>query len=647
MDKKTELARATGRRLTATPSIPIPPPLSVAAPATPAPTTAQTPTGWWMYHGGPDHTGFVSESDLTSANFKSGSSAPQFTTLFTLSLEGPVLSVPAVTDGFVYVGLANSQQAQGGNGGALLKIDIQTGQIVKTFNWDLGTAARDAHSFAGMGSTPAVVNGCVYFGAFNGQFYCLDQETLQSVWITDLRNADPAHNQPITNDAGVAAGFPPAVVWSSPVITADGKSLYVGCGEGENPHLFSFVFCLDTATGNVNWIYCTNQFDDNQNNLPNVLPAAAVDASTLPPMFSTSSEAPHMGCSVWGAIAYDSVSKSIYCCTGNQQPEPNDDWPGVGPNPPPPPYFHPELPSKGYSNGLLSLDSETGEFKAFYQVPAGSNYRPSDIDIDLGGAPVLFTLNGSKVVAFACKNGSCFVLDAETLGQVTQLQRQMLPLRNNGTRIETVDAHPDPSDPTINPHLSNEFSDAVPNENFSGVFNTGALYPGSEDNPQTISPRIFFGMGGPNYHSQHPGIDHETTPFMRAIDLSSATLDDAWPTDSGDPPLYKNTSSTDPATGQTVGMYAMAGESGLSSPAVVNDVVFCSTSKISIYAFDVRDGTLLWNDDLGMQTDGYNGGYGYCLGPAIWKNYVVAGALVFGREGGGVLRIYGLPPITK
>ena len=43
-------------------------------------------------------------------------------------------------------------------------------------------------------------------------------------------------------------------------------------------------------------------------------------------------------------------------------------------------------------------------------------------------------------------------------------------------------------------------------------------------------------------------------------------------------------------------MYTNVGESGLSSPAVVNDVVFCSTSKVSLYAFKVDDGTLLWQD---------------------------------------------------
>jgi outer membrane protein assembly factor BamB len=545
--------------------------------------------------------------------------------------------VPAITDGFIYVGLANSQQAAGGNGGALHKIDIATGAIVKTYDWNLGCDPRDAHSFTGMGSTPAVINGRVYFGAFNGKFYCLDQETLAEIWYTDLRQEDILHNQPITNMAGVDTGAPAAVIWSSPVVSADGTKIYVGCGEGENPQLFSFVFCLDAATGIVKWIFCTNKLSEEQDNQPNALPAPVL-MGTVPPQFQNVPNTPvSMGCSVWGAIAYDAESNTIYCSTGNQQPEPNGSWSWNGQGQPP--AFNPELPSPGYSNGVISLDAETGEFRAFFQVPPDSNYRPSDIDIDLGGASVLFKLNGKKVLIVACKNGSCFVRDAATLQPINE--RQMLPYLNDGSRIETVDAHP--FDGTINPHITNEVSDQVPNENFSGVFNTGAIYPGSNGGAPAISPRIFFGMGGPNYHSQSPGIDFESTPFMRAIDLGSDTLADAWPMDNSNPKRYSNVQRTDPTTGQTVGMYASAGESALSSPAVVNDVVFCTTSKVSIYAFKVSDGTLLWNGDLGSQTDGYNGGYGYCLGPAIWKNYVVAGALVFGRDG-GVLNIYGLTP---
>jgi outer membrane protein assembly factor BamB len=632
MDKKTEIVQRNRAKALTSEKVEIPaaeaaPMLSAAAPP---------PTGWWMYHGDPEHTGFVSDSELNSTNVN----PKTFTTLFTIPLGGPVLSVPAISDGHIYVGLANSLQAQGGNGGALHKIDIESGSIVGTFNWNLGNDSRDAHSFAGMGCTPAVVNGRVYFGAFNGKFYCLDQDSLNQVWVTDLRNADLDHNQPITNDAAVDT-YPAAVIWSSPVINKDGSKLFAGCGEGENPALFSFVFCLDTATGKVNWIYCTNKFTDTKDNQPNLLPGVAVGVANLPPGFSTFNDPPIvMGSSVWGAIAYDKDLDRIYCPVGNQQPEPNNNWswdPTKDPNPPP---FKPELPSKGYSNGLLSLDAETGTFKAYFQVPADSNYRSSDIDIDVGGSPVIFDLKNRKVVGLACKNGSFFVLDANDLKLLNQ--RQMLPYQNDGARIETVDAHSNPSDSTLNPHIPNELSDKIPGENYSGVFNTGAIHPGSNSG-QPISSRIFYGMGGPNYHSASPGIDFESTPFMRAIDLESPTLADAWPMDNSDPRKYLNSSTTDPTTGQTVGMYASAGESGLSSPAVVNDVVFCTTSKVSIYAFNVRDGKLLWNDDLGSQTDGYNGGYGYCLGPAIWKDFVVAGALVFGRDG-GILRIYGLAP---
>ncbi len=623
MDKKTEIAMLKRR------SAPPPETTMAATAVAEPPEPGQLGAGWWMYHGNPEHTGYVSDSELDSANVAS----PSFTTLFTLQLGGPVLSVPAIVDGFIYVGLANYHDAEGGNGGALHKIDIQTGKTVETFSWNLGDDARDIHSFTGMGSTPLVTSDSVYFGAFNGKFYCLDKDTLKQIWVTDLRNEDLKQNQPITNINGVDVGYPPAVMWSSPVVSADGSKLYVGCGEGENPELYSFVFCLDTASGKVNWIYCTNLYCTGEFNRPNVLPIQAVQVLPPPSGYEVFDGQPIvMGCSVWGSIAYDEELNRIYCPAGNQQPEPSGYWAG-GP-------FKPELPSPGFSNGVLALDAETGEYKAFFQVPPESNYRESDFDIDVGSSPVIVDWQGRKVVILTCKNGGLFVLDADTLELIKW--RQLLPYMNDGTQIPTVDRHPKDSS-ALSPHVDNDESNATPGENYSGPFNTAALHPGLDDQPQTISPRLFIGMGGPNYHNASPGIDFETTPFMRAIDLDSEKLLDAWPMDNSDPRKYTNTWKVDETLNMQIGMYSSAGECGLSSPAVVNDVVFCTTSKISIYAFDVRDGKLLWWDDLGMQTDGYNGGYGYCLGPAIWKNYVVAGALVFGRDG-GILRIYGLKP---
>jgi outer membrane protein assembly factor BamB len=117
-----------------------------------------------------------------------------------------------------------------------------------------------------------------------------------------------------------------------------------------------------------------------------------------------------------------------------------------------------------------------------------------------------------------------------------------------------------------------------------------------------------------------------------------STLEDAWPLDGGDPPRYRAAAEAGHP------LYAMAGESGLSVPAVVNDVVFMATSRVALYAFDAADGRVLWSDTehFGPQTGGMSGGYGYCMGPATAGDWVVAGALV-ATGSGGVLNVYRLP----
>ena len=164
----------------------------------------------------------------------------------------------------------------------------------------------------------------------------------------------------------------------------------------------------------------------------------------------------------------------------------------------------------------------------------------------------------------------------------------------------------------------------------------------------TANGLIFVGIGGPNYHNASPGIDYQSTPFMRAVRWD--TLEDAWPMASatfnlptGPVTVLRYTNAAVP-TQQNPGfaMYQNPGEACIGSPAIANDVVFVGTHSVSVYAFRATDGTLLWSDTLGSQTDGINGGYGYCMGPAVWQGYVVAGALVAGGDG-GVLRIYQLP----
>jgi outer membrane protein assembly factor BamB len=561
--------------------------------------TENAPTGWWMHHGDPEHSGYVSDSPINSSN------ASKLKVHKELQLGGPVLSTPAVVDGFVYVGTANAHGAVESNGGSLYKIELATGAIAATFNWDIPSEERDSHGFCGMGCTPAVTGGRVYFVAFNAKMYCLDQQTLEKVWITDLRYADTAHNQPVTNTGGMSDGQPPVAGWSSPLVV-NGR-VYTGIGEGENTEAYAFVYCLDAATGNVLWLYCTNQFVAGQDNQPNQIPAPAVGA-TLPGFTSVSTTPITLGSSVWGGIAYDAGLDRLYCPTGNPSPD------GM-------------LPCLGYTNGLLALDASTGAFAGFVQFPPESSYRPSDIDVDVGGSPTLFTNEqGRRLVALGCKNGGFMILDAKTLGIVNW--RQILPEATPtgpDNQFPAVDPHPPASQQNeMNPQVTNQTSNDLNNtgENWTGTYSTAAVHPGLR--------RLFLGIGGKNYGMASSGIDTDTTPFLRAMDW--VALNDAWPMDGGVPPRYVNGRPP---------FYTNGTESGLALPAVVNDVVLMSTTNISVYAFSANDGTLLWQDQLGEETGGFNGGYGYCMGPAVWQEYVVAGALVFGRDG-GILRIYKL-----
>ncbi len=545
------------------------------------------PSDWWMYHGDPQHTGHATGSAITTANVGT------LAVLHELDLDGPVLSVPAIVGGFVYVGVANSHAVPASNGGSFYKIALDSGEIVARFEWRTPLGQRDSHGFCGMGCTPAVTGGRVFFSAFDGKVYCLSAEDLAEQWVLDLRYADLAMNQPVTNVGGDGV-YPPAAGWSSPVVVGD--KVYVGIGEGENPFLYSFVYCLEAATGRVAWIFCTNQYETGVPNEVNHLPAHVLKDG-VPPGFTKVDKVPiTLGCSVWSSIAYDDATGRLFCATGNAVPD--------GP-----------LPSPGWSNGVLALDAASGGFRGFWQVPAYSNYRPSDFDVDVGGSPMVF----GSTVAVACKNGGFFLLDAPTLTLTGW--RQMLPHTNDGLQIPNVDPHPATEEP--NPRLSNEESNVTIGENYFGSYSTPAIHP--------QSGTAFVGVGGNNYHTGFAGIDYLTTPFMRAI--STGTLADAWPLDDHDPKRYAQAIPP---------MYTTAAEAALSSPAVVNDVVFCSTSRIAVYAFDVASGKSLWSDVLGEPTGGLQGGYGYCMGPAVSGNYVVAGALVYGRQG-GLLRIYTLP----
>jgi hypothetical protein len=80
-----------------------------------------------------------------------------------IELDGPVIGTPAVVRGKMFVGVGNSKKADGGLGGTLYKIDLAGGIIENefTFNTPFGQGSRQ--SYAGIGSSPTVILGRIYF----------------------------------------------------------------------------------------------------------------------------------------------------------------------------------------------------------------------------------------------------------------------------------------------------------------------------------------------------------------------------------------------------------------------------------------------------------------------------------------------------
>lgn len=497
---------------------------------------------WWTYHHDVRLSGVATCSSINSTTV--GGLAKKFDPL----LDGPIISIPSVVNGKVYVGTGNSSTAVGSSGGTLYRIDLATGTIEKTFTFNTASGEGSRQGYAGIGSSPAVTGGRVYFSGLDGKLYCLDAATFALLWVTDIRNYDGPKNQPVTHNASAEAEG-----WSGPLVV-NGR-VYVGFGEGES-NTFGFVYCLDAASGKVNWLFCTNKFAGGGDNSPNVIPASVV-GGPLPPGFTSAPDPPERGASPWSSCSYSSDHHRIYIGTGNAIPD------------------HP-LPEPNYSNGCISLDATTGDFKGFFQPAAASSYRPVDDDVDVPAGPMLFRREGKLVLGIGSKNGSFFLVDPDTM--TLMKERQLLPYDSLGNPFPTIDPG------------------ATEHENMYGVFGTASVHAGLK--------RLYIGLGG-----YGGAIDFNTTPFMRVVDWTS--LADAWATAGTNPPKY---------TVPVPPMYTTAGEAGLSSPAIVNDVVFISTTKSRLYALCAATGLCLW------ASPSIGAGSFYMMGPAIYGRYVVAGS---------------------
>ena len=134
---------------------------------------------------------------------------PQGTVKWTFPTDGPIYSSPAVVDGTVYFGSRD---------GKLYALDATTGAKrweFKTGNW--------------VDSSPAIINGVVYFGSNDGKLYALKADTGQKFWEYDAR-------------------YP---IRSSPTVA--GRMVYFGCYDYG-------IYALDITRGTKRWCYLTEGY---------------------------------------------------------------------------------------------------------------------------------------------------------------------------------------------------------------------------------------------------------------------------------------------------------------------------------------------------------------------------------------------------
>lgn len=147
---------------------------------------------------------------------------------------GWIDSTPAVSNGYIYVGSGDNNLAPGypaaGVDGKLHCVNAYTGQPKWVYQiQESGYYETNNRYEKAIESSPAVIDGVVYFGSTNHWMYALNASTGAEIWKKEI-------------------GGKNGRILSAPTVV-DGK-IYVGCYDWH-------VYCLNASNGEIRWKFKT------------------------------------------------------------------------------------------------------------------------------------------------------------------------------------------------------------------------------------------------------------------------------------------------------------------------------------------------------------------------------------------------------
>ncbi|MBI1748388.1 MAG: PQQ-binding-like beta-propeller repeat protein [Acidobacteria bacterium] len=278
-------------------------------------------------------------------------------------------------------------------------------------------------------TSPIVVNGAVYIGAWDGWFYALNAENGLALWKTflgvtpSLSNCRPSRMG--INSAAAVNKFDDGRVY----VYLGGMDNEIGAEDRTTPRS-TFVFALDAFTGEIVWRRAVGMIGnlEGQGYYPYSSPAIAngqlyfgmasfglcppvvgqvysLDLETgmdiVPPHNLVNAAAGETGAGVWGSPAVDDETGTLYVPTGNP--------------------MQLDYRKSPEANSIVALDGSTLETKAQWQLPApfGKEPGPTYHDLDFGAAAIIFPSGSTdpavprKLVGAVSKNGVFYALDAD------------------------------------------------------------------------------------------------------------------------------------------------------------------------------------------------------------------------------------------